>query len=212
VSNDASVAQAAVMIDPPTGPLRLGSSHDQESTVAPASGTDEFAFLAYGEDCILSGRAELDAARLTDMLNAHDEYVLVDVTVERLDDGEPFEVAEIAVPRDEIYLVHGTDQRGDAARRHHTSPQHLALKMGPYEVRGFFHALPGADPVEAMRRRTAMVPLTDARIEYTCHGEWRETRVGTVIVNREQIDWAQAVPPGQVEFPEGPEHLAPKPA
>lgn len=200
------------MTAPLSGPLRLGSLPGDESTAELATGTDGVAFLAYGEDCILSGRTALDAERLTDMLNSHDEYVLVGVTVERLDDGEPFDVAEINVPRDEIYLVHATDAGGDAARRHHTTPQHLALKMGPYKVRGFFHALPGADPVEAMRRRMAMVPLTDVRIEYLFHGQTRETRVDTVIVNREQIDWVQAVFPGQVDFPEAPDRQGQKPA
>jgi hypothetical protein len=84
--------------------------------------------------------------------------------------------------------------------------------MGPYKVRGFFHALPGADPVVAFRRRKAMVPLTDARIEYTFHGERRETRVDTVIVNREQIDWVEALLPSQVEFPDGPKRMVRKPA
>lgn len=199
------------MTDPPPGPLRLGSSSDPEASTS-SSDTAEVTFLAYGEDCILSGRTALEAERLTDMLNAHDEYVLVGVMVQRLDDGEPFEVPEILVPRDEIYLVHASDARGDVARRHHTTPQRLALKMGPYKVRGFFHALPGADPVEAMRRRMTMVPLTDARIEYTFHGEGRETLVDAVIINREQIDWVQVIEPGQVDFPEGPEHLVQTPA
>lgn len=38
------------------------------------------------------------------------------------------------------------------------------------------------------------------------------TQVGTVIVNREQIDWVEAVLPTQVEFPEGPKRLVTKPA
>ena len=76
-------------------------------------GTNDVAFVAYGEDCILSGRTLLDADRLTDMLNAHDEYALEGVTVERFDSGEPLEVAEIVVPRDEIILVHASGPRGD---------------------------------------------------------------------------------------------------
>jgi hypothetical protein len=204
--------QAAGMTTAMPGPQRLGSPYDQESTTTLVGGTDDVAFLAYGEDCILKGRMALDADRLTDTLNEHDEYILVGVTVERFDDGEPFEIAEFAVPRDDIYLVHATDPRSDESRRHRTTPQHLALKMGPYKVRGFFHALPGADPVEAMRRRKAMVPLTDVRIEYTTRGERREIRVDTVIINREQIDWVQAVFPHQLEFPEGPEGQAPAPA
>ena len=91
-------------------------------------------------------------------------------------------------------------------------PQHIAIKMGPYRVRGDFHSLPGADPVEAFRRRTIMVPLTDARIEYTIGGQTRETLVDAVIVNREQIDWLEAIAPNQAEFPEGPKRLVAKPA
>jgi len=100
-----------------------------------------------------------------------------------------------------LILVHASGPRGDAARRHRTQLQHVALKMGPYQVRGFLHALPGADPVAAMRRRKPMVPLTNVRIEFTFNGETREDRVETVIVNREQIDWVEVVEPDRVEFP-----------
>ncbi len=173
----------------------------------------EVAFVAYGEDCILSGRAVLDADRLSDMLNDHDEYLVSDLVVERFDEIAPFTLDdEIAVPRDEVFMVHASGPRGDANRRHRTMPQHLALKMGPYKVRGFFHALPGADPIVALRRRKAMVPLTNVRIEYTIHDQRREVTVETVIVNREQVDWVEAVHPSQVEFPEGPVRLVTTPA
>ncbi len=193
--------------------LRVGFSHPgADSSTASASDDQVVAFVAYGEDCILSGEAVLDADRLTDMLNDHNEYLLAGVTVERFDDGQSLDVPEIVVPRDEIFLVHATGPRGDAARRHRTMPQHLAIKMGPYQVRGFFHALPGADPVEALRRRKTMVPITDARIGYMFRGERRETQVETLIVNREQIDWVEAVMPTQVEFPAGPKRLVTRPA
>lgn len=192
--------------------LRLGFSRSQDPAAEPAESPPEVAFVAYAEDCILSGRTVLDADRLTDMLNSYDEYALAGVTVQRFDGGESLEVADIVVPRDEIMLVHASGPRGDVARRHRTTPQHLAIKMGRYRVRGYFHALPGADPVVAIRRRKAMVPLTDVRIEYTIRGRPLETRVDTVIVNREQIDWVQVVSPAQVEFPEGPRSLVAKPA
>lgn len=183
--------------------LRLGFSSGGADDPDPAPETGLVDFVAYGEDCILSGRAMLDADRLSDMLNAHDEYLLSGLSVDRFDDERPFRLDdEIAIPRDEIYLVHASGPRGDAARRHRTTPQHLAIEMGPYRVRGFFHSLPGADPVEAFRRRKAMVPLTDARIEFTLHGQRRETRVDTLIVNREQVDWVQVVQPSQLDFPE----------
>jgi hypothetical protein len=183
--------------------LRLGFSSGTVDEPLPPGEPDQVDFVAYGEDCILSGRAVLDADRLSDMLNAHDEYLLSGLSVERFDDETPFKLDdEIAIPRDELYLVHASGPRGDAARRHRTMPQHLAIKMGPYQVRGFFHSLPGADAVLAFRRRKAMVPLTDARIDFTFHGERREIQVDTLIVNREQIDWVQVMQPSQVEFPE----------
>ena len=193
--------------------LRFGRSNVEESPAPATESQDEVAFVAYGEDCILSGRAVLDADRLSDMLNDHDEYLVSGLVVERFDEIAPFALDdEIAVPRDEIFLVHASGPRGDASRRHRTAPQFLALKMGPYKVRGFFHALPGADPVVALRRRKAMVPLTDARIEYTIHDQRREITVDTVIVNREQVDWVEVILPGQVEFPEGPKQMVASPA
>lgn len=195
------------MIDRLPRRLRLGFSRSQEPAAELVPGTNEVAFVAYGEDCILSGRTVLDAERLTDMLNSHDEYALEGVTVERFDSGEPMEVAEIVVPRDEIFLVHASGPRGDPARRHRTLPQHLALGMGPYEIRGDFHALPGADPVAAMRRRKVMVPLTDASVGYTVHGQRRETRVDTLILNRDQIDWVEAAAAARVELADATSRL-----
>jgi hypothetical protein len=200
------------MIDRLPRRFRFGFARADELAVEPGMGPEHVPFIAYGEDCIVTGHTILDSDRLTDMLNLHDEYDLADVSVERFDDGEPIEVPEISVARDEIILVQATGPRGDATRRHRTMPQHLALQMGPYKVRGFFHALPGADPVVAIRRRKTMVPLTDARIEYTIRGERRETLVDTVIVNRDQIDWVQELMPTAKEFPQGPARLVTKPA
>lgn len=192
--------------------LRLGFANPGPDDAQAPREPDQVDFVAYGEDCILSGRAVLDADRLSDMLNSHEEYLVSGLSVERFDDETPFELDdEIAVPRDEIYLVHASGPRGNAARRRRTMPQRLAIRMGPYKVRGMFHAPPGADPVGAFRRRRVMVPLTDARIEYTFHGERKETRVETVIVNREQIDWVEAMLPTQVEFPDGPKQLVSEP-
>ena len=53
-------------------------------------------------------------------------------------------------------------------------PSTWPMKVGPYEVQGFLHGLPGADPVASIRRRKPMIPLTDARIEYVVNGEPRE--------------------------------------
>jgi len=178
--------------------LRVAFSRPDEAESPPG---DEVAFVAYGEDCILFGRTVLDSDRLSDMLNANDEYALLGVTVERLDDGMPIQVDEVVVARDELYLVHASGPRGDAARRRHTLPKHVAMKVGPYEVQGFLHGLPGADPVVAIQRRKPMIPLTGARIAYVVNGEPREDQLDTVILNRERIEWIATVEPDRAALP-----------
>lgn len=159
-------------------------------------------FVAYGEDCLLSGRIRLAAERLSDMLNDHDEYELIDVMVESLERPEAAEAQAVLVHRDEILLVHATGPRGSQSRRHRTRPHPVAMQLGPYHVRGYLHALPGSDPLLAIRRRKPMVPITDAWIEFAAGGTWQRRQVGTLVVNREQIDWITAAADEDIVVPE----------
>ena len=71
----------------------------------------------------------------------------------------------------------------------------MALQIGPYTVHGDLHTAAGVDPLIFFRRRRSMVPLTDATIEYaTATGPVREY-AGTVVVNRELLDWIREVAP-----------------
>ena len=145
-------------------------------------------FVAYAEDCTLSGRIRLRSDRLTDMLNDHEELQLVDVLVQSLADREAVEVREVVVPRDELLSVHATGPRGDQARRTRTRQTHVAITAGPYQVSGYLHTAPFLDALAALHRRGPMVPLTDAVIDYAVGGEWQRQQVGTLIVNRVGID------------------------
>jgi len=199
------------MIDRLPSRLRLAFMHDEPPIVevAVVPETPEIVdFVAYGADCVLSGRTILDGDRLSDMLNDHDEYELDGVRVERFDGGPPIVVDEIVVPRDELWLVHASGPRGAVGRRTRTAPQHVAIKMGPYNVRGFFHTMPGTDPLSSIQRRRSMIPLTQARIEYTIGGDERDERVDTLIVNRDQIEWLQVTEPDRAEFPAAPSRRA----
>jgi hypothetical protein len=171
-------------------------------SLPPAS--QQVEFVAYGEDCVLSGVVRMEADRLTDMLNAHDEYLLVDVLVESLTHDHVVESAEVLVHRDDLLLVHAAGPRGNQGRRHRTRSHAVAIQVGPYHVRGYLHVLPGADPVHAIRRRKAMVPLTDAWIEYATPAGRHRRRVGTVVLNREQIDWIVPAVDDEVEMPDLP--------
>ena len=159
-------------------------------------------FVAYGEDCLLSGRIRLAAERLSDMLNDHDEYELIDVMVESLDGPEAAEAQAVLVHRDEILLVHAVGPRGSQYRRQRTRPHPVAMQLGPYHVRGYLHALPGSDPLLAIRRRKPMVPITDAWVEFVVGGTRQRRQVGTLVVNREQIDWITSVVDEDIVVPE----------
>lgn len=145
-------------------------------------------FVAHAEDGILSGRLRLSAERLTDMLNDHAELHLVDVVVQSLDEPGAVEVKELLVQRDELLLVHATGPRGNQARRTRTRQTYVAITSGPYQVQGYLHGTPGLDAVAGLHRRSAMVPLTDAVVDYPIGGQLRRQHLG-IIVNRAGIDF-----------------------
>lgn len=145
-------------------------------------------FVAYAEDCVLFGRIRLQAERLTDMLNEHEELLLVDVMAQSLHQPDVMEVKEVGVARDELLLVHATGPRGDQARRTRTRTTFVSITVGPYEVRGNLHTYPGLDAVAGIHRRSPMVPLTDAWVDYPIAGQPVRQRIGTAIVNRQRID------------------------
>ena len=157
-------------------------------------------FVAYAEDCVLSGRVRLAADRMTDLLNEHDEVRLVDVMVQRLRDAGALEANEVVVRRDEILFVHAAGPRGEAGRRRRTLLHPLAMQLGPYQVRGYLHALPGSAPLVAIRSREPMVPLTDAWIEYDDGTVHHRHHVGAIVVNREHIDWIAPARDNEMEL------------
>jgi len=149
-------------------------------------------FLAYGDDCLLAGRLRLQGDRLTDQLNEHDEFEIVDLVAERLSDGLAAESPALLVARHELLLVQAAGPRGDPERRHRTRAYPVAVQVGPYRVRGQLHAMPGVDPEVVIHRRGPMVPLTEAWIERQVGAEWDEFRIGTVVLNRDRMDWVVA--------------------
>jgi hypothetical protein len=163
----------------------------------------EIEFVAYAEDCVLTGRVRLDAARLSDLLNDHDEFELVDVHVESLAGDRAVEVRDVVVARDELIVVHAVGPRGERERRVRTRQHPLALGLGPYEVRGYLHALPGVDPISSFRHRRVMVPLTEATIDYAATaGEPRSASV--VVVNRHHVDWVVEASDDHIVMPDIP--------
>ncbi len=168
-----------------------------------ADGQPEIAFVAYTSDERLSGRVRLDASRLSDMLNDHDEYLLVDALAERLPRGGSLVVSEILVRRGELPLVHAFGPRGDRTQRIPTQRHRIVLRAGRYLVSGRLHSGRGEDPLASLRARRPMVPLTDATIEFRRGGDVVQEPSGTIVVNREHVDWVrEGLPlPGGAEVP-----------
>jgi hypothetical protein len=175
-----------------------GREPDHEASTLP-----EIDFVAYTSDERLSGKVRLDASRLSDMLNGHDEYVLVDALAERLPHGGSLVVSEILLRRSELPLVHASGPRGDRTLRIPTEPHRIVLRAGRYLVSGRLHSGVGEDPLASLRARRPMVPLTFAMIEFRRGGEIVREPTGTIVVNREHVDWVrEGVPlPDGAEIP-----------
>jgi hypothetical protein len=175
--------------------LRLVLRQPSPSARAVAAGDvaelPEVDFVAYSTSERLSGRIRLDSARLTDMLNAHQEYVLVDALAERLPEGGSMVVAEILVARHELALVRAGGPRGDRALRIPTTTHRVVLRLGRYVVAGLHHSTAGEDPLAALRRREPMVPLTDAVILFRVGSNIVEEPAGTIVVNRDLVEWVR---------------------
>ncbi len=158
----------------------------------------EIDFIAFAEDGRLSGRIRLDSSRLSDMLNADDEYLLEDVLAERIPGGDTMMVPRLVVHREEILLVCATGRRGERELRTRTVIRGVAMESGPYMISGDIHTLPGVDPLANFRRRRPMVPLTNAEVRYiTVNGPIVE-HVDAIVVNRDLVEWVQAAEPGGV--------------
>ena len=161
-------------------------------------------FVAYTEDAQVQGHVRLDATRLSDALNSHERYVLVDAVVHDLAETRAYEFRDIELSRDELMLVHATGPRGDSARRTRTRQHPIAVSIGPYLVKGYLHAVPGSDAIMSFRRRRPMVPLTDAWIEYSVGGRRQHRAVSTVIVNRHLASWVAEAADEEITMPDVP--------
>jgi hypothetical protein len=159
-------------------------------------------FVAYAEDCTLSGQIRLPGGRLTDLLNRRDEWQLVDVMAESFDGMSLVEIKEVAIPRDDIVVVHASGPRGDNEHRHRTNLHAVTMQAGRLRIRGYLHARPGLDPLVVIARSRQMVPLTGASIEYDHHGFRERRRVGTIVVNRDRIDVIARAAEHEVDLPD----------
>ena len=171
----------------------------------------EVEFAAYAEDCRVFGFMRLAADRMTDALNDADSYLLTDVMIVRLADAMATQMIDLTVRREEVLAVRAAGPRGDPARRSRRRPYPITLKTGAYVIHGYVHGLPGADPIQQIRRRRTMVPLTEAWMEYQSGGQNHRARVGTILVNHELWDWVRLSRDEEIRLPDLPAETKPDP-
>ena len=157
-------------------------------------------FDAFLPDHRLYGWIRLGADRLTDLLNAHAELALVNVTLERLSDGRLEWDERLLVDRDRLLAVRAGGPRGDPALRRHMRLHPLVVQSGPYLIGGYLHAPPGVGPLEEIEDRPAMTPLSTGWLEYWTDGHRRRQWVGTILFNRGLADEIELVREEDLQF------------
>ncbi len=158
-------------------------------------------FIGYAQGRRFIGYVECEGDRLTDVLNRSESVVIRETYVESFEDETVDNLGDGEVDRSILYAVEASGARGEVARRIHTVRQRLAVQLGPYTALGLLHSLPGQLPLPNLHSRGPMIPLTDATIGFVCRGSLRLRDVGTLIVNRDLLDWVRASDDDALAFP-----------
>jgi hypothetical protein len=159
-------------------------------------------FQGFAGDCTIEGQITMFGERLTDFLNGQERFRLHHVKFRSLEDGHVVQVDSVSLERDELLAVVGTGPRGSEKQRIQLEETRMQLSIGPYIILGRLHTLPGVDPMRNVLQRETMVPLTGATIAYSLAGETIAQDVGTIIVNRHQVEWIAASADEASMFPD----------
>ena len=143
----------------------------------------------YTGDSLAFGYLPLSAGRVTDLMNEHEALEFVDTYLQNIAGGHGLALRAAVIAREEICAVGVAGPRGDPKRRIRTLPIPVELRVGPYDVRGNIHVVPGTDPLASFRSRRTMVPLTEATIEWDALDGRKIARWDTVVANRLLTDW-----------------------
>jgi len=79
--------------------------------------------------------------------------------------------------------------------------QRLQIQFGPYTALGLLHSAPGQMPLPGLTQRGPMVPLSDATLAFHSRGALVMRDVGTLIINRDVLDWVRASDDQAAAFP-----------
>jgi hypothetical protein len=158
-------------------------------------------FIGYALGRRFIGYVDCEGERLTDMLNRAESIVVRETYVENFDDDTVVNLGDGEIDRSILYAVEASGGRGEATRRIHTIRHRLQVQLGPYTALGLLHSLPGQMPLPYLHARGPMIPLSDATIGFAGRGSLQMRDVGTLIVNRDMLDWVRADEDEAAAFP-----------
>ena len=155
--------------NPPPAPQR--DQLDEQAATRPVE------FIGYTARCVFVGSYVLAADRLTDAMNRQTSVALTQVQLQVLDPLEFKELDQVTIPRDELLLVHATGPRGDPARRFRAWPHAVIVRIGPYQVEGLIHSVPGAHPTLGIYHRQHMVVSNSCIVPASLMNEFLKFRM-----------------------------------
>jgi hypothetical protein len=158
-------------------------------------------FIGYAAGRRLIGYVDCENERLTDLLNRSESLVIRDAFVENFADETIVNLGDGEIDRSILYAVEATGGHGEGARRIHAVRHRMQVQLGPYSALGLLHALPGQNSIAQPASRGPMIPLSDATLGFENHGLLAMRDVGTLIVNRDLVDWVRASDDEAMAFP-----------
>jgi hypothetical protein len=158
-------------------------------------------FIGYAVGRRFIGYVESEGERLTDLLNRTESVVVREAFVESFEDDTVVNIGDGEVDRSILYAVETSGGRGEGTRRIHTISHRMQIQLGPYSALGLLHAMPGQMPLPYLHSRGPMIPLSDATLGFATRGALKLRDVGTLIVNRDLLDWVRASEEEAVAFP-----------
>ncbi|MEA2653239.1 MAG: hypothetical protein QOI37_466 [Chloroflexota bacterium] len=161
-------------------------------------------FVAFAEDCLISGKMTMFGERLTDFMNGQERFRVHHLECESLEDGHLVALDSVSLERRDLLAVVANGPRGSEKQRIPLQTNRLQLSIGPYLILGHVHTAPGSDAMTAVLKREPMIPLTDVTIAYELAGSIVARDVPTIIVNRLLVDWISPTSDAATFFPDVP--------
>jgi hypothetical protein len=149
-------------------------------------------FIGYSTGRRFIGYVECMGEQMADLLNRSESLVIREAFVESFDDDTITNLGDGELARSDLYAVETNVDRG-ARPRHAPGPrQRLQIQLGPYTALGVLQDGSGQMQLPWAHGDGPMLPLSDATLGYWTHGQTKLRDVGTLIVNRDLLDWVRA--------------------